>query len=351
MQITIRPQIPSPTTELHIGPNLLQQDLLQTLCQKAGTKIAIIADAFIAQLYGIDLAKRLNAKLFTIPSGEEAKTRKTCEKIEDELLQAGFGKTSVLIALGGGATTDAVGFIASIYLRGVSLILIPTTLLAMVDAAIGGKTAIDTPFGKNLLGTTYHPKAVLIDLQLLEKLPEKEWKNGLAEVWKLALIYDKKIWKQREEKEIFIEAIKAKVAIIEQDPMDKGVRRILNFGHTIGHALEKIADYKISHGEGVAIGSAAAAHLSMRLGYLSSKEFDEIQAAYSFFSLRLPKNYTQERLFEAMAHDKKAIDQGVRFVLIDRIGHAMEFEGQYCRSISKQELLPTLEWMEIWLCK
>lgn len=338
----IQPVIPSPVTELHIGHGLLQSDLL-SLCKKFGSKIAVVVDASIKDLFGAPLAQKLNAKLFTVPSGEEAKTLASCNKLIDQLFEEGFGKTSLLIAIGGGATTDAVGFVASIYMRGISLLLIPTTLLGMVDAAIGGKTALDTSFGKNLLGTTYHPKAVLIDLDILKTLPPKEVQNGMAEVIKMGLIFDPAILGATKEKQIEL-AIHAKIATIEKDPTEKGLRRILNFGHTIGHALEKISDYRLRHGEAVAIGSLAAAHLSMQLGFLPEQEFKKIEKLYPPFSL--PSNYTRDKLFETMRHDKKAIDGAIRFVLIDRIGHALEFDGAYCRAVTKEELLPTLDWLE-----
>lgn len=351
MEIAIRPIYPPIATEVLIGKDLLQKEELLPLCKKFGTKIGILADAKVAELYAKQMAEELNGKVFVLPSGEEAKTMKTCEKIVDELLQNGFGKTSVLIALGGGATTDAAGFIASIYLRGVALILIPTTLLAMVDAAFGGKTAIDTSFGKNLLGTLYHPKAVVIDLKILEFLPQKQWQNGLAEIRKIGLVYRPEIWTQDQGDALVIEAIKAKISVIEQDPNDTGIRRILNFGHTIGHGLEKLSGYQLPHGQAVAIGSVAASHLSMQLGYLATSDFEKIVKAYGSFSLHLPENYSRNKLLDTMAHDKKAIDQAIHFVLIDRIGHAVEFGGTYCRPVNRQELEPTLEWMEQWLCK
>lgn len=261
----------------------------------------------------------------------------------DALFRAGVGKDGTLIALGGGATTDLVGFIASIYMRGLSLILIPTTLLAIVDASIGGKTAVDTPFGKNLLGTIYPPKAVFADLDTLKTLPEKERFNGLAEILKMGLIYDRMIW---EEREPILQAIQAKISIVEQDPTDKGVRRILNFGHTIGHALEAVADYTIPHGMAVALGCVVESHLSMRLNYLSPLDFASIQARYHSFFLRLPKEYNRSRFLEALSRDKKNVAGKIRFVLIDQIGHAIPFDGDYCRAVSLEELEDTLNWME-----
>jgi 3-dehydroquinate synthase len=252
-----------------------------------------------------------------------------------------------------------VGFVASTYLRGVPLISIPTTLLAMVDASIGGKTAINTSFGKNLLGSFYHPETILIDTRVLSSLPEKQWLNGLAESLKMGLISDSFLWdlleKNHKNGKVFlsendpsliVRAIEDKMNIVEQDPKELGIRKILNFGHTIGHGLESLSSYEMSHGQAVALGCLVEAFLSKELGYLQNKDFERIYALYSTFSLSLPKNYTREALLKALSHDKKRTLEKVRFVLIDRVGHALPFEGAYCRPVSKEELESTLNWME-----
>jgi 3-dehydroquinate synthetase len=235
-------------------------------------------------------------------------------------------------------------------MRGVQHILIPTTLLGMVDAAIGGKTAIDTDFGKNLIGTIHHPKAVFADLEMLSTLSEKEWFNGLAEIVKMGLIFDASIYelvkKDRKDPELIHKAIKGKIAIVEQDPMDQSLRRILNFGHTIGHALEAVAHYETPHGQAVAMGCLVEAHLSEHLGYLSAKDFKDIQELYVDFNLHLPKEYTRHALRHALSYDKKRASGNIRFVLIDQIGHAMSFDGAYCRIVASSEIESTLDWME-----
>ena len=193
-KIVISPvSLPSPS-ELYFGEDLLRGPLLVDLCQRFQGKIVIIVDARLKVLYGEPLAKKLNASLLTIPGGEMSKTRKIQKYLEDALFKMGCGRDTLLIALGGGVTTDLVGFVASTYLRGVSLILIPTTLVGMVDASIGGKTGINTSFGKNLIGTTYFPKAIVADVSLLNTLPQKERDCGLAEILKLGLVYDSSLW-------------------------------------------------------------------------------------------------------------------------------------------------------------
>lgn len=345
--ITIRPSMVSPTTELYIGENFLEEELLRGICLQLQGRVVVVTSEILRDLYGAKLAKKLGAELLIIPSGKNEKTQK---HLENELFRMGCGRDTILIALGGGSITDLVGFVASIYLRGVFLILVPTTLLAMVDAAIGGKTSIDTMFGKNQIGTFYYPKAIIADVNVLKTLPEKEWANGLIEVLKMGLVFDKSIWdiakKSSKSRELISKAVQGKITITERDPTEQGLRRILNFGHTIGHALEQVAEYTISHGEAVAIGSLAEAHLSMQLGYLPRGEFEEIQSLYSSFSLQLPKLYTRRSFFKAVAYDKKKLSDKVRFVLIDKIGHALPFEGAYCRPVIEEELKPTLDWME-----
>lgn len=327
-----------PSTELYIGRDLFTSEQF-----RGYWRTVLIADVAIKDLHATALAKRIHAELLTIPSGEKAKTQETVTYLTSELFKMGCGRDTLLVALGGGVTTDLVGFVASIYMRGVPLILIPTTLLAIVDAAIGGKTAIDTPYGKNLIGTIYSPKAIFADLDMLKTLPEKEWFNGLAEILKMGLIYDASIL---EITDPIFKAMQGKIAIVEQDPTEQALRRILNFGHTIGHALEMVTHYEMAHGEAVALGCLVESHLSMHLGYLPEKDFGQIQAMYSCFSLKLPKPYTRAKLLSAMGHDKKKALGEIRFVLIDRIGHAIPFEGGYCRAIPPDELEPTLNWME-----
>jgi 3-dehydroquinate synthase len=353
----MEPTLSYPSTRIYISRDLLQNNLLKDLLQIGKRKGVIIADESIKELYGDPLAKLLGVELFTVPSGEKAKNEETKCFIEQKLFEGGYGRDTAIIALGGGATTDVVGFIASTYLRGIPFISIPTTLLAMIDASIGGKTAINTSFGKNLLGTFYYPEAILIDTQVLSSLPEKEWMNGLAESLKMGLIADPFLWDLLEKNHsngkcflhdpsLIARSIEDKMNLAEQDPKELGIRRILNFGHTIGHGLEAVSSYEMSHGEGVALGSLVEAFLSKELGYLKDADFERIYSVYSSFPLSLPKNYTKEALLKALSHDKKRELDKVRFVLIDRIGHALPFDGTYCRPASKDELESALNWME-----
>lgn len=340
-RISICPSRINPTTELYLGRNFVGSRCIQEISQGQYAKVVIVVDLAIKELYGDSLATQLNALLIPIPN---IKSKETYEMILENLFQADCGRDTLLIALGGGVICDLVGFAAATYMRGIPLILIPTTLLAMVDAAIGGKTAIDTPLGKNLIGCMYYPKGIIADLDLLKSLPEHEWVHGLSEILKMGLIYDASIWDDLQGDERIYKAIRGKISIVEQDPTELGLRRILNFGHTIGHGLEKIGG--MPHGKAVALGCLAESHLSVQLKFLSSTDFKKIQLPFQNFSLQLPHSYTREKLFQAMRHDKKKAGGKLRIVLIDRIGHALPFEGNYCRSVSETELIPTLEWLE-----
>lgn len=341
-------------TEIYVGKALLKSSLIKDFFSLSkGSKI-IIADQAVQDLYAAPLANQIGGQLLSIPRGESAKTLETAQYLLEALFKNGAGRDTTLIAIGGGATTDLVAFVASIYMRGVPLILIPTTLLSIVDASLGGKTAIDTPFGKNLIGTIYPPKAIFADLDTLQTLPETEWFNGLAEIWKLGLVYDAVLWQKslkdflKGEKDIslILKAMQGKIDIVQQDPREQSLRHILNFGHTIGHALEKVSRYEMPHGQAVALGCYAEAHLSMSLGYLSAADFEQIERAYSLFPLQLPKDYARPKLFEAMAHDKKKALGQIRTVLIEKIGCAIPFEGDYCQAVTPREWKQTLDWME-----
>lgn len=326
--------------KLWIGEGILQTELPRFCAHYEGGKI-LIADEALAELYAEELAKLLGADLLLIPGGEKAKTLEGASALLEELFKRGVERGTLVLALGGGATTDLVAFVASIYMRGLPLILLPTTLLAMVDAAIGGKTAVDTSFGKNLIGSFYEPDAIFADLNTLKTLSEKDRLNGQSEIIKMGLIYDRTILDDADPIE---KAAAAKMEIVSLDPHDHGLRHILNFGHTIGHALEAVSEYEMAHGEAVALGCLAESHLSMRLGYLSERDFDRIQSLHG--PLKLPQGYTRTKFLAALAHDKKKRSGQNRFVLIDQIGHAMSFDGAYCRAISAEELAPTLDWME-----
>lgn len=321
-----------------------QLDSLAEVCHGISKRGIILADEGTD---GALVQKTLGYELIPI---SPRKTREAKQAIEDELMKRKLGRDTVIVAMGGGVTTDLIGFVASTYMRGVPLVLIPTTLLAMVDAAIGGKTGVDTPFGKNMIGTFYLPKAIFIDPRWLKTLPEKEMKNGLSEILKYGLIDDLLIWEKcahwKEEIPFLIRAsVACKVKVVKQDFEEtEGLRRILNFGHTVGHALEFLSGYKMAHGEAVALGCMAESYLSHLLGYLPQKDLEKILALYRKLGYAF-KRVDSEPFLEAMKMDKKGKGGDPRFVLIDQIGHCVPFEGEYCRAVPKKELTQMIEWM------
>jgi 3-dehydroquinate synthase len=241
----------------------------------------------------------------------------------------------MLIALGGGVVGDLVGFIASVFMRSIPYIQIPTTLMAQVDSSIGGKTAIDLPSGKNLLGTFYQPQAVFADLRYLTTLPEKEFENGLAEIIKYGIIDDEKMFCLLEDN---MESVKKgdpalllklvetccriKKSIVEIDEKEQGLRRILNFGHTLGHAIEAQSDYAVAHGEGVALGMIAASRISENIGYLESAQRERIESLIgkSGLPVRLPVALSSEGISARLKMDKKKKGDVIHFVLLKKIG-------------------------------
>lgn len=349
-KILIKPVVTPPKIELYIGKDLLKSSILQKCATSSKGKVVIVTCKSLEDSLGHILSSFLNAPLLPIHSGESAKTKETKEMLEEKLFALGCDKKTTLIALGGGTITDLVGFVASEFLRGISLILIPTTLLAMVDAAIGGKTGINTSFGKNLIGSIYHPKAIFIDCAILEALPENLFLNGFAEVLKLGLIYDASIFKIAKkdihDERLIKKSILGKISVIEKDPSSKSLRNILNFGHTIAHGLEKVSNYKLSHGLAVAIGSLVEAHLSMSLGFLSQKEFEEIEEFYQLFKATIPSSYEREAFLNALSFDKKNSNGNLNFVLMEKIGKAKKFDGNYLKMVTKETLAATLDFME-----
>jgi 3-dehydroquinate synthase len=326
--------------DIYVGQEVLQpfgQHLAELL---PGRKAFLISHPMLLDLYGTTVTEALQQAGFTtatlaIPDGETSKTLQTAADLYTYLASSGADRQSVLCAFGGGVVGDLSGFAAATYMRGIPFVQIPTTLLAMVDSSIGGKTGVNHAFGKNLIGSFYPPRAVCTDITLLRSLPEREYRCGLSEIVKAGVIADTGLFtlierelqaiRQRDEAVLttLIErAIAVKVRVVEEDPTERGVRAILNFGHTIGHALEAVTAYEqYSHGEAVAIGMALVARLSEALGLCAPEARQRLYAVLE--GLGLPVAYTEidaQRLIEVMAHDKKAIDGVVQFVLMRDIG-------------------------------
>lgn len=295
----------------------------------------IITDHTVEKLYGKKWQTHFKADLISFPAGEKYKTRKTKEILEDALLKEGYKKDTVLIALGGGVVTDMVGYLASTFCRGVDLILIPTTLVAMVDAAIGGKNGVNTSYGKNMIGTIYHPKQVIIDTSFLKTLPQKEIYNGQVEIMKLGLLFDPYLLTHLD----ILRAIELKRRVVALDETDQGKRRLLNLGHTIGHALEHLSSYTLLHGEAVALGIRIECDYAFRLGVLEEESWRVIQELFP--KKKIP--YTHKQLIETLFLDKKSKQGRPRFVLLKKIGQALSCEDEYCHFISDEILSEVLD--------
>jgi 3-dehydroquinate synthase len=359
-------QTKAPTkTEIHIEHDLLYSSQWVQILRSYSGRVAIITDTHVKQLIADKWTQFLkkqgiDATLFSFSAGEESKSRHTKERLEDEMHQLKFGRDTLLVAIGGGVVTDLGGYLASTFNRGISLVLVPTTLLGMVDAAIGGKTGVNTPFGKNLIGTFYPPKHIFIDTSLLSTLPEREWRNGMAEIVKCGLISSPPLfqklfthqakWQSRDREflqEIIYDSISIKKEVVESDFQETGVRRVLNFGHTIAHAIETLENYRISHGEAVAIGMLVESYLSYRMGLLHKQEWERIEPILQLFnfSLQISPSITLERIHSCMSTDKKAKGARPRFVLLQEIGKVEPFDQAYCTEIEEPLLNEGLTWM------
>ena len=326
---------------------------------------AVISDTHVSRLYGNELVSILkksgiHADLITFPAGEKHKNLLTVEKVLQKMLEAGYDRSSGVIALGGGVTGDLAGFVASVFMRGISLIHIPTTLLAMVDSSIGGKTGIDLQKGKNLAGTFYQPKLVLIDPTFLATLPKKEIENGMGEVIKYGVLGDEELLEFAEQnrdnvleknfefmQKVIVKCCRMKADIVSEDEREQGRRAILNYGHTIGHAIEKLSRYTINHGQAIAMGMILINAMAMEKGVLHKDLNDRICYVLKEYRLlsRLENllNTTKivEKLWAIMQHDKKNKNGKVRFVIARNIGDIFVsdiFDKQlFARVIKKNE--------------
>ncbi|MBI3385895.1 3-dehydroquinate synthase [Candidatus Gottesmanbacteria bacterium] len=327
------------TSVVHVGDQLLTR--IPSLCNMTScSRAVILTDAHVPVRFVRTVKTSLSMPVttMTIPSGETSKSIEMLSKIWKHLLRAGCDRRSVVINVGGGVVCDLGGFAAATYKRGIDWINVPTTLLSQVDAAIGGKTGIDFSGVKNLVGIIRQPKAIIIDVETLSTLPQRQFISGFAEIIKHGLIgnaaYFRRVTRKKPEAftrteliDIISASIRIKNTIVKNDPDETGRRKILNFGHTIGHAVEALSqrtDAPLTHGEAVAIGIAGEALLSVRAGLLSAKDCNAIRAVLENASLptTLPL-FSRDRLLELMSADKKNSDNTIRWVLLTHIGRAL----------------------------
>jgi len=330
----------SSSYEIRIGYKIIDRMALIIAKNHKANRYVLITDSYVGNIYAKQMMDSLkdvglNINLVEFPAGESSKNINTALDIVGKLLELGADRGTMLIAFGGGVVGDLVGFIASIYMRGISYIQIPTTLIGQVDSSIGGKTAIDLPVGKNLLGTFCQPRAVFADLNFLETLPQKEFNNGLAEIIKYGVIDDEKMFRLLEDNmdaikkrdsvlltKIVETCCRIKKSIVEIDEKEQGLRRLLNFGHTIGHAIEAVSKYAISHGEGVALGMIAAARISEKKKYLDTTQTKRIEELIlrAGLPVKIQCAFSAADIIFRLAMDKKKKDDVVHFILLKKIG-------------------------------
>ena len=326
----------------HSYPALVGSGLLEKLGECTRKYLprktcAVISDSNVAPLFGDRVKCSLTSadfqpNLITIPAGEKSKTLEQAGAICEEMIAAGLDRQSFIVGLGGGVIGDISGFVAAIFHRGIPHVQIPTTLLAMVDSSIGGKTGVNTRAGKNLIGAVHHPALVIDDPDVLKTLPRREFKQGFAEIIKHAIIADAEMFDALKDVDLEDFAplirrnIEIKSRIVAKDERDRtGERAILNFGHTVGHAIERAGDYReFLHGEAISLGIVAACSVSMKKAGLPRDQRDAIVDLLHRFDLptRLPPNFQREKIFQALPYDKKFESGKIRFVVTPRIGSA-----------------------------
>jgi len=323
---------------IFIGENLLSSGSLIS-DYIASDQVLIVTNPTVKELYLQPLKDALSSfqvEVFEMSDGEVFKSLETFEKIMQQMLLKGFRRNATIVALGGGVVGDLAGFSAACYQRGIPFVQVPTTLLAMVDSSVGGKTAVNHPLAKNMIGAFYQPQAVIADLTCLSSLPAREFSAGMAEVIKYGLITDFTLFELIEQQSTALLARDAKAlsSIIERccqikaevvnaDEREQGVRAILNLGHTFGHAIEKAGNYRHwLHGEAVAIGTMMAFQLACRHGLIEQSYVERLETLFLAFNLptRVPSSTNADELFETMRHDKKNISDKIRLIVPNGLG-------------------------------
>ena len=338
---TIHLELGARSYDIHIGRGLLKEVGVELTRLQCAGKVGVVTDRNLAAYYLKPVTRVLKAAGYQVvpivlPPGERTKTLRSIGTVMDALVNARFERSSTLLALGGGVIGDITGFAAAIYQRGIPFVQVPTSLVAQVDSSVGGKTGVDHPKGKNLIGAFNQPRAVLIDPATLRTLPDREWIAGLAEVIKYGVIEDEAFFEYLEQHiapildlsdvpvtHIVKRSCEIKAQVVSEDEREADRRRILNFGHTIGHALESLGGYRgLIHGEAVAVGMVYEADLARHLGYCDQNVVTRVRAliAAAGLPVRLPQNVPFRALWDAMQQDKKVSAGTVYCVVPERIG-------------------------------
>lgn len=312
-------------------------------------RVAVISDTTVAAAHCGGLLNQLGgerSRLFTIPPGEQEKTRESWARLTDSLIEWGAGRDTTIVAIGGGVVCDLAGFVAATYMRGLRIVQVPTTLLAMVDASVGSKTAVDTPAGKNLVGAFHDPSAVVIDPLVLKTLPHATLRSGIAEMLKHGIIADKDYLKRVVEAlptllssageapvfgELIADSVRIKASVVSADREESGLRQILNFGHTVGHAIEKLRNYEMLHGDAIAVGMVAEGRLAVRIGVAEPAVATTIELAVAAAGLpvRIPEGLEPGLIVRETHGDKKSRGGSVRYALPRAIGAMHDGHGKW----------------------
>ena len=329
---------------------IIEKGLISNLAELAetyslGSRVVVATDTNVAPLHAQALADSLpNAALVTMQDGEAHKNLDTVRDYYDQLFEAKADRHTVLLACGGGVVGDTAGFVAATFMRGIRLIQMPTTLLSMVDSSVGGKVGVDVPQGKNLVGAFKQPEAVLIDTDVLQTLPDAEWRAGMAEVIKHGFLADEGLLNPdlhhiSRAEELVSRAIKVKVAVVEEDPYEHSVRAYLNLGHTFAHAIEHVTNFGWSHGDAVGFGLLAAVKLSQRLNMCDEALVERVNKTLQQIGLpRVIGDLSPDAIFDAMTTDKKWKNGISRFVLLQGMNQPTIREG-----IPREDVVTILE--------
>lgn len=357
--------LPQNSYEIAIASGNLSQLGAKMKQLKLGKKVLVVSNPEIFSHYGDTCLQSLNESEFEvyqhlIPSGEVHKNLQSIEKLYDVALENHLERSSTLVALGGGVIGDMTGFAAATWLRGINFVQVPTSLLAMVDASVGGKTGVNHPQGKNLIGAFYQPKLVLIDPEVLQTLPEREFRAGMAEVIKYGVIWDAELFSELEQaqdidcfetidpqllKTILTRSCQAKADVVSQDEKEAGLRAILNYGHTIGHAIESLTDYQeYVHGEAVALGMVAAGEIAIQMGAWKDAAGNRQNKLIAKAGLptKVSADIQVKDVLEAIKNDKKVKSGKVRFILPTKIG-AVKITDKVSSDVVKESVLSLLE--------
>ncbi len=353
---------PAPSYPVHVGHGILASLARRLPDAVPAHRYFLVTDSNVARLYGrrcLALLRRagLDARLLAVPAGERSKTREVKARLEDRILALEGGRDSAVVALGGGMISDLAGFTAATYHRGIPFVAVPTTLLAMADAAIGGKTAVDHPRGKNLIGSFHQPRAVFADVATLATLPAREFRAGLAEAVKTAVVGDAALFLRMERSPAAIlmrhpgamtalvaACCRVKARVVEADEREENLRAVLNFGHTLGHAVEHLSGYRLLHGEAIAIGMVLESRAAEDAGILKRGEADRVARLLGTMGLpvALPGGISPERLLAAARTDKKARKGELRYALPRRIGSMARRGGRYALPLPDSLVLRSL---------